>query len=107
MPAGGEELYSTDNRQPADGLAGLPRDYTGPVLGPPLPGDLGRPILDAQNGGSPSYRRRSRRPPWTEEERRSPRKKPRAPAASFPVRGQARPRPGTDHAGLAGLDLAA
>ncbi|MDX8495098.1 TrbI/VirB10 family protein [Mesorhizobium sp. VK22B] len=49
----GEELYSTDNRQTADGLAGLPRDYTGPVLGPPLPGDLGRPILDAQNKGQP------------------------------------------------------
>ena len=47
----GKELYSTSNRQPADGLAGLPRDYTGPVLGPPLPGDLGRPILDAQNRG--------------------------------------------------------
>jgi type IV secretion system protein VirB10 len=50
---GGEELYSTNNRQTADGLAGLPRDYTGPVLGPPLPGDLGRPILDAQNRGQP------------------------------------------------------
>jgi type IV secretion system protein VirB10 len=49
----GKELYSTANRQPADGLAGLPRDYTGPVLGPPLPGDLGRPILDAQNKGQP------------------------------------------------------
>ncbi|KAB2680912.1 TrbI/VirB10 family protein [Brucella pseudintermedia] len=49
----GEELYSTNNRQTADGLAGLPRDYTGPVLGPPLPGDLGRPILDAQNRGQP------------------------------------------------------
>lgn len=49
----GDELYSTTNRQPADGLAGLPRDYTGPVLGPPLPGDLGRPILDAQNKGQP------------------------------------------------------
>ncbi|NSY41911.1 TrbI/VirB10 family protein [Agrobacterium tumefaciens] len=49
----GEELYSTENRQTADGLAGLPRDYTGPVLGPPLPGDLGRPILDAQNRGQP------------------------------------------------------
>lgn len=49
----GKELYSTTNRQPADGLAGLPRDYTGPVLGPPLPGDLGRPILDAQNKGRP------------------------------------------------------
>lgn len=50
---GGEELYSTNNRQTADGLAGLPRDYTGPVLGPPLPGDLGRPILGAQNRGQP------------------------------------------------------
>ena len=31
---GNEELYSTENRATADGLAGLPRDYTGPVLGP-------------------------------------------------------------------------
>lgn len=45
---GGPELYSTENRTRADGLAGLPRDYTGPVLGPPLPGDLGKPILNAQ-----------------------------------------------------------
>jgi len=49
----GEELYSTSNRQPADGLASLPRDYTGPILGPPLPGDLGRPILDAQRKAEP------------------------------------------------------
>ncbi len=51
---GSKELYSTGNRQTADGLAGLPRDYTGiprqvPPLGPALPGDLGRPILNAQN----------------------------------------------------------
>ena len=50
---GGGELYSTENRPTADGLAGLPRDYTGPILGPALPGDLGRPILDAQNRGQP------------------------------------------------------
>jgi len=50
---GGEELFSTENRPTADGLAGLPRDYTGPLLGPALPGDLGRPILDAQNRGRP------------------------------------------------------
>lgn len=49
----GAELYSTSNRQTADGLAGLPRDYTGPILGPALPGDLGGPILSAQNGGQP------------------------------------------------------
>ena len=50
----GEELYSTDNRSTPDGLASLPKDYTGvPRLGPPLPGDLGRPILNAQNNGKP------------------------------------------------------
>src|SRR6516164_1702795 len=48
----GSELYSTDNRNTPDGLAGLPKDYTelprgAPRLGPPLPGDLGRPILSA------------------------------------------------------------
>ena len=52
-----EELYSTDHRTTADGLAGLPRDYAGiprqaPQLGPPLPGDLGRPMLNA--GAAPS-----------------------------------------------------
>lgn len=55
------ELYNTDPRPGADGLATLPRDYTGvprplppgvPQLGPPLPGDLGRPMLAAQ-GGAP------------------------------------------------------
>jgi type IV secretory pathway VirB10-like protein len=47
-----EELYSTENRSTADGIAGLPRDYSGvPQLGPPLPGDLGRPIVGAQNRG--------------------------------------------------------
>lgn len=49
-----EELYSTENRATADGIAGLPRDYSGvPQLGPPLPGDLGRPILGAQQRGQP------------------------------------------------------
>jgi type IV secretory pathway VirB10-like protein len=47
-----EELYSTDHRVTADGLVGLPRDYAGiprqaPPLGSPLPGDLGRPMLNA------------------------------------------------------------
>jgi type IV secretion system protein TrbI len=51
---GNKELYSTESRPTADGLAGLPRDYTGmprqvSPLGPALPGDLGRPILNAQS----------------------------------------------------------
>jgi type IV secretion system protein VirB10 len=53
----GSELYSTDNRTTPDGLSNLPRDYAGlskniPQLGPPLPGDLGRPILNAGAGNA-------------------------------------------------------
>ena len=49
-PGAGGELYNTENKTTPDGLSTLPRDYTGvprtaPLLGPPLPGDLGRPIL--------------------------------------------------------------
>lgn len=52
QPRAPEELFNTDNRTTADGLARLPRDYAGvprqvPQLGPPLPGDLGRPMLNA------------------------------------------------------------
>jgi type IV secretory pathway VirB10-like protein len=52
----GSELYNTNNRNTPDGLANLPRDYSGlakpaPQLGPPLPGDLGKPIL---NAGAPA-----------------------------------------------------
>jgi type IV secretion system protein VirB10 len=52
LNAAPNELYSTDHRTTADGLAGLPRDYAGIPrqalpLGPPLPGDLGRPMLNA------------------------------------------------------------
>jgi type IV secretion system protein TrbI len=51
------ELYTTDHHNVADGLSGLPRDYAGvprqaPPLGPALPGDLGRPMLSAQNAPS-------------------------------------------------------
>jgi type IV secretion system protein TrbI len=54
-----EELFTTDRRQTADGLQGLPSDYTGvpqpdvPQLGPPLPGDLGGPIVRAREEGRP------------------------------------------------------
>lgn len=49
-----EQLFTTDRRQTADGLEGLPRDYSGiPQLGPPLPGDLGGPIVRAREEGRP------------------------------------------------------
>lgn len=48
------ELFTTENRTTADGLQALPKDYAGvPKLGPALPGDLGRPILRAQEQGLP------------------------------------------------------
>ncbi|MES0070147.1 TrbI/VirB10 family protein [Mesorhizobium sp. M0074] len=49
------ELFTTENRTTADGLQSLPKDYAGiPQLGPALPGDLGRPILRAQERGQPT-----------------------------------------------------
>ena len=53
-----DELYSTDHHNVADGLATLPQDYAGiprdvPRLGPPLPGDLGRPIVTAEGQSAP------------------------------------------------------
>jgi type IV secretion system protein VirB10 len=54
----GEDLYTPGRAPTPEGLEGLPDDYGDmeppappPVLGPPLPGDLGRPILE--------YRRRA------------------------------------------------
>lgn len=59
----GEELLSTENRSTPDALKTLPHDYSGlprsgsaaaqpgvPQLGQPLPGDLGRPMLNAGVG---------------------------------------------------------
>ncbi|MCF6125701.1 TrbI/VirB10 family protein [Mesorhizobium sp. M7A.F.Ca.CA.001.09.2.1] len=48
-----EDLYNTQRKPTAEGLDTLPHDYSGmkpkpPVLGLPLPGDLGRPILERQ-----------------------------------------------------------
>jgi type IV secretion system protein TrbI len=56
-PTSGLELYNTDNKPAPDGLANLPRDYAGiprdvPKIGPPLPGDLGRAMLNAQGSAT-------------------------------------------------------
>lgn len=54
-PAGpheAKELYNTDSRA-GDAITSGPRDYAqAPRLGPPLPGDLGRPIVAAQERGA-------------------------------------------------------
>jgi type IV secretion system protein TrbI len=48
-----EELYNTDSRTTAESITSAPKDYGDvPKLGPPLPGDLGRPIVSAQERGS-------------------------------------------------------
>lgn len=44
-----ESELSKPSANPGDALSGLPTGYgDAPTLGPPLPGDLGRPILRAQ-----------------------------------------------------------
>jgi type IV secretion system protein VirB10 len=49
------KLYPTGRATPAEGVASLPRDYTGiPKLGPPLPGEFGKPVLRrSQETGEP------------------------------------------------------
>ncbi len=47
-----EELYNTENRSTAETITSGPKDYgQAPKLGPPLPGDLGGPIVSAQQRG--------------------------------------------------------
>lgn len=51
-PATAENLYDTEGRNRAESITGAPADYGNmPKLGPPLPGDLGGPILSAQKEG--------------------------------------------------------
>ncbi|MGL3821296.1 TrbI/VirB10 family protein [Sphingopyxis sp. R3-92] len=52
-PREAKELYSTEGRATAETISAGPKDYSQvPKLGPPLPGDLGRPILSAQQRGT-------------------------------------------------------
>ena len=47
-----DNLYSADTANRAEVVTGAPADYGKvPKLGPPLPGDLGRPIVAAQRDG--------------------------------------------------------
>jgi type IV secretion system protein VirB10 len=52
-----QNLYNTQNQNVADGVASLPSNYgdlpkPAPQLGPPLPGDLGPPILHAEQSSN-------------------------------------------------------
>jgi type IV secretion system protein TrbI len=67
-PGSGSELYNTENKTTPDGLSALPRDYARtaqdnpqpetPRLGPPVPGDIGRPApVPAPEGEDPERQR--------------------------------------------------
>ena len=48
-PPARSELYNTDRKQTADGLAKLPKSYAEvPVLGPPVPGYIGRAFVEGE-----------------------------------------------------------
>lgn len=58
-PKAGRELFEVAEPNRPEIIAGGPADYAAvPKLGPPLPGDLGRPIVSAQKAGEavPDYR---------------------------------------------------
>jgi type IV secretory pathway VirB10-like protein len=53
QPTGAAETTPTHSHPATEALNALPKDYTSaPTLGPPLPGDLGRPLLAAQSAGA-------------------------------------------------------
>ncbi|TKT82440.1 TrbI/VirB10 family protein [Aquamicrobium sp. LC103] len=70
----GDELYTTDRVNPAEGLQTLPRDYTQvqpPQLGAPLPGELGGPIVRTEReAGIPAMPERPNFRPDPEEDAR-------------------------------------
>jgi type IV secretion system protein VirB10 len=53
-PKAAQELYEVTAPTRPENIADAPADYGAvPKLGPPLPGDLGRPIVSAQKAGEP------------------------------------------------------
>ena len=56
LAASGDEMFEPSNGKSPEALAGVPGRYDDiPKLGPPLPGDLGRPILEHQRKMNGSY----------------------------------------------------
>lgn len=48
LSKGPDDPSVEDRASSHDAVAALPKDYTAPKLGPPLPGDLGRAVVDQQ-----------------------------------------------------------
>lgn len=62
--AGSDDRGDSGAKAPADALADAPKSYGDvPQLGPPLPGDLGRPILEHQRSLGNECRQRD----WTRQ----------------------------------------
>lgn len=56
LAASGDEMFEKGQGKPPEALAGTPGRYDEiPKLGPPLPGDLGRPILEHQRKLKATY----------------------------------------------------
>src|SRR3546814_2675145 len=54
VPAPPEDLYDVAVKNRSEAVTGAPMDYRAlPKLSPPLPNDLGRPIVTAQQDGEP------------------------------------------------------
>jgi type IV secretory pathway VirB10-like protein len=98
------ELYNVDRVSRAESLDQLPKDYSKvpvaakpvPVLGEPLPGDLGPAIVAQRNAGAPAQTGRIAQPGDAEEAARSGvffRGSSTAKAAPSPTAGAAVPEP--------------
>ncbi|MER9228994.1 TrbI/VirB10 family protein [Mesorhizobium sp. M0664] len=99
------ELFTTENRSTADGLQKLPKDYAGvPQLGPALPGDLGRPILRAQERGQPIGASNVTGPRADPEEQRRLAEIEAARVAKLFTDTNTRPRPTRQNAGSRGIE---
>jgi type IV secretory pathway VirB10-like protein len=93
------ERVSTPAPAPPERVTSLPKGYSGaagvPTLGPPMPGDLGRPFLAAQRQGRPTG--------WPNGAVEAPSTVPSAPSAvgaSPPIQQNPDPRVEARHAAL-------
>ena len=117
-PRGGSdstELYNVDRVSRSEGLDRLPSDYSKlppppPELGPPLPGDLGRAIVQSQRSAAPSYTAPGHDPAEAERLARLKEAEEAAASSVFFRTGSQRPavaapaQPAADAATLGGFD---